>query len=343
MRKIGVYLCLLLFVLGALALRNHTDEKAFPESVLPLPVEKDSLKVFLGKILFYDPVLSADSSISCASCHSPYQAFAHSDHTRSHGISNQLTLRNAPPLFNLAWKKEFMRDGASNHLEVQALAPIEHPDEMGERFPRVVEKIKRQNFYEKWFLEAFGKKPDGAAILQALSAFELTLVSKQSLYDSVMAGNAVFQAQQQQGYHLFKKYCDRCHQEPLFTKNGFENNGLPPDSSLKDYGRMRVTGRKSDSLLFSIPSLRNLRYTAPYMHDGRMASLSAVLMHYRGFIGKKGPTPGDTLSAKDRKDLMAFLNTLNDPAFVFAPENKYPFKKIQQLRETINQPINENK
>ena len=292
------------------------------------PLTKD--KIELGRALFYDPILSSDGTISCASCHSPYNAFAHTDHDLSHGINDQIGTRNAPALFNLAWQKNFMWDGASHHLDVQALAPISHPGEMNETIENVVKKLQSKSLYAPLFWKAFGDSTiTGANTLKALSQFQLTLVSSNSKYDKVIVGQAEFSKQELQGYALFKQNCTSCHVEPLFSNYEFKNNGLAVDTTLKDVGRGKVTHLKTDSLLFKVPSLRNLSYTFPYMHDGRFEKLYEVLNHYTSGIVQhptlsKELQKGIVLTANQKTDLIAFLLTLNDETFVFNPENKFP-------------------
>lgn len=294
----------------------------------------DSLKIELGRHLFYDPALSQDNSTSCGSCHSPYNAFAHTDHALSHGIGDQTGTRNAPALFNLAWQELFMWDGAVNHLDVQALAPISHPKEMGSSIASVVKKLNGLPAYKKMFFHAFGDSTvTGERLLKALSQFQLTLVSAGSAYDEVKQGKAVFTEQEQRGYVLFQQNCNACHTEPLFSRHGFSNNGLPVDTSLNDYGRWMITRQSSDSLLFKIPSLRNISYTYPYMHDGRFKRLYEVLNHYTDGI-VQSPTLAPELitpvrlSPDDKADLIAFLLTLNDKTFVFNPAHRFPEKII---------------
>ncbi|MEO0470950.1 MAG: cytochrome c peroxidase [Bacteroidota bacterium] len=292
------------------------------------PVSKE--KIELGRLLFYDPILSANQQISCASCHSPYNAFAHTDHDLSHGIHDQIGTRNAPALFNLAWQKAFMWDGAINHLDMQALAPITHPGEMGEDFAEVVQKLQRSKQYPGRFAEAFGDSLiKGADVLKALSQFQLSLVSANAKYDSVKRGESSFTVQEEAGYALFLQHCNVCHTEPLFSSYDFKNNGLVVDSSLLDYGKLNQSGQAADSLLFKTPSLRNLSFTYPYMHDGRFRKLKEVIRHYTEEI-QASPTlskelqTGMSLSAREKVDLIAFLLTLNDRHFVFHPDHQYP-------------------
>jgi cytochrome c peroxidase len=287
-------------------------------------------KILLGKALFYDPLLSKDGSISCASCHSSYNAFAHNDHELSHGINDQIGFRNAPALFNLAWQQHFMWDGAINHLDMQALAPIIHPKEMGENLIEVVNKLQSSTLYKTLFKHAFNDTiVTGERILKALSQFELTLVSANSKYDKVIKKQTSFTEQEQSGYTLFKQHCNSCHAEPLFSNYAFANNGLPVDTTLNDYGKMNITQKSEDSLMFKIPTLRNLSYTFPYMHDGRFKKLHEVLQHYTRGV-KQSVTlsyqlkNNINLTSNQKIDLLSFILTLNDSVFVFNPNHKYP-------------------
>lgn len=174
----------------------------------------------LGRRLFYDPILSRDSTVSCSSCHLSYTAFTHVDHSLSHGIADRVGTRNSPALMNLAWASSFMWDGAVNHLDMQALAPISSPVEMDETIANVVKKVQQQPSYQALFYRAFGDSTaTGERLLKALSQFELTLVSANSKYDRVMVGEAAFTEQENNGYLLFQKNCARCHAEPFFTNH----------------------------------------------------------------------------------------------------------------------------
>ena len=293
----------------------------------------DSLKIELGRHLFYDPILSANNTISCASCHSSYNAFSHTDHDVSHGINDQTGTRNAPALFNLAWQKTFMWDGAINHLDMQPMAPISHPKEMGETIASVVKKLNESGFYRNLFFKAYPNSSITAeTLLKALAQFQLTLVSANSKYDQVKQGNASFTEQEQKGYTLFLKNCNACHTEPMFTNYSFANNGLPVDTTFNDFGKGMVTKKSEDSLLFKIPSLRNLSYSYPYMHDGRFKKLQQVLNHYANINQTKNKVSKELnksmqFSSDDKVDLITFLLTLNDAAIVFNPKHQYPKNK----------------
>ncbi len=288
-------------------------------------------KIQLGRALFYDPLLSADNTISCASCHSQYNAFAHSDHKLSHGIHDQIGTRNAPALQNLAWGSTFMWDGSAHHLDAQALAPLTNPIEMNETLEHIVAKLQRSKRYPKAFYAAFGDSiVTGQRTLQALSQFMVTLVSSNSKYDKVIRKEGIaFSESENNGYLLFKEHCASCHKEPLFTNNSFANNGLEPDSLLKDIGRMKITGNTKDSLLFKVPSLRNVEVSYPYMHDGRFPNLQMVLFHYTDGIHNSKTLSKQlrkkmNLSEDDKRNLINFLKTLTDEGFLRNKEHSYP-------------------
>lgn len=287
-------------------------------------------KVLLGRVLFYDPLLSKNNSISCANCHSQFSAFTHSDHALSHGINDSIGMRNSPALMNLAWQKTFMWDGAINNLDMQALAPISHPAEMGSSINDVIAKLQNKKIYRNLFYKAFKDSVvTGERTLKAISQFMLTLVSANSKYDKVMRKEESFTAQELKGYQLFQKNCSSCHKEPLFTTNDFANNGLAVDTILNDYGRMKITQNKNDSLKFKIPTLRNIEYTYPYMHDGRFKKLSQVLNHYTTGVHQSATLAPElkqniNLSSNEKVDLIAFLLTLSDKEFVFNKKHSFP-------------------
>lgn len=309
-----------------------------PPDYFPKPVYNfeqppfDSNKIELGRILFYDPILSKDNTISCASCHSPFNAFAHTDHDLSHGIFDSIGNRNAPALFNLAWQKTFMWDGAINHLDMQALAPISHPSEMGSNINEVIKKLNESKAYKELFLNAFQDSTISTSkILKALSQFQLTLVSSNTKYDKVKMGKETFTEQEKNGYQLYKNNCASCHSEPFFSNYNFENNGLPIDPTLNDMGRYVITENENDKRKFKVPSLRNLSFTYPYMHDGRFMTLQEVINHYTSGIEHSETLSSQfnesiELSSNEKVDLISFLLTLNDKDFVF--NKKHQFKKI---------------
>lgn len=301
----------------------------------------DSNKIELGRLLFYDAILSRDNSISCSTCHSPFSAFSHNDHQLSHGIGDSIGRRNAPPLFNLAWQYNFMWDGAINHLDMQALAPISSASEMGSDLKKVVQRLQNDTFYSTRFYRAFNDSVvTGERLLKALSQFQLTLISANSKYDRVQRKEEVFTKQELKGYKLFKKACNSCHQEPLFSTYGFQQNFIEMDSSLNDFGKGEVTLFSDDSLKFKIPSLRNLKYSYPYMHDGRFYSLTKVLDHYtQEKTQQKFKNSGlkkIDLTSDEKVDLIAFILTLNDKEFVFNSKHRFPRELLTKWRESNN-------
>jgi cytochrome c peroxidase len=284
----------------------------------------------LGRQLFYDPILSKDNTISCASCHLQATGFTHVDHELSHGIEGKIGTRNSLTLQNLAWNKHFMWDGGVNHLDVQALAPITSEVEMNETLENVIKKLQNSDKYIALFEKAFGtKKITGQLTLKAISQFIVSLTTTNSKYDKVKRNEQKFTVMEQKGYTLFQEKCASCHKEPLLTNNEFRNNGLSMDADLKDLGRMKITQNSKDSLLFKVPTLRNIEFTYPYMHDGRFKTLTEVIKHYNSGIHKSKTLSKElqqpmNLSDNERTELVAFLKTLTDKAFLFNTRYAYP-------------------
>lgn len=279
----------------------------------------------LGRKLFYDDRLSRDSTISCASCHQQFGAFATYEHPLSHGIDNTLTTRNAPALQNLAWQKDYMWDGGITHLDLQPLAPLTATNEMGETIADVLHKLQHDTAYPRLFRLAFGDTViNTQRMTKALSQFLLLLVSADSKYDRVMQNKDSFSLPERLGYAIFQKKCSSCHREPLFTDGSYRNTGLSVDSILNDYGRMRITGDHQDSMKFKVPSLRNVAITHPYGHDGRFFTLLSVFDHYRKNMVVSPLTDSLLqhrlpLSNFEIGQLTAFLYTLTDTSFLKNP------------------------
>lgn len=281
----------------------------------------------LGKKLFYDPILSRDSSISCGSCHHQNSAFADGGKAISTGIDGLTGTRNSLTLFNLAWNPDFMWDGGINHIEIQPFAPITNPVEMDESLSIVLSKLNNNSNYKSEFKNAFGTDSITSQLLfKALTQFMGSMVSANSKYDQVKNNSSGinFTTDEQAGYLLFKSKCESCHREPLFTDFSFRNNGLPIDPTYNDYGRYIITFDPTDSMKFKIPSLRNVMLTSPYMHDGRFATIDQVLDHYQsGIISYSNLDPllslGISLTPTERNQLKAFLNTLSDFSFINDP------------------------
>lgn len=283
----------------------------------------------LGRNLFYDPILSRDNTISCQSCHLQQTGFTHVDHQLSHGIEGKIGTRNSMALINLAWSKDFMWDGGVNNLEVQPINPITNPLEMDEKLENVVAKLQASEKYRTLFSKAFGdEKVTSQRILKALAQFTVMLKSCNSKYDKVMRREASFSSQEQHGYDLFKTDCASCHKEPLFCDDKFKKNGLTIDETLNDFGRIKITNKSEDYLRFKIPTLRNIQFTFPYMHDGRFKTLTEVVKHYNS-LGDDKSLPKElakpmNLSDNDRVDLVAFLITLTDKEFLFDKRFSFP-------------------
>lgn len=297
------------------------------------PLTKEGFE--LGRKLFYDEKLSKDSTISCASCHQQFGGFATYDHNLSHGFNNTLTTRNAPALQNLAWQKEFMWDGGITHLDLQPLAPLTSVNEMGETLENVLKKLNRDTAYKRMFKAAFGPTVviNTQKMTMALSQFVLMLVSSDSKYDKVIRGQAEFNLPEKLGYEIFQKKCIGCHAPPFFTDFSYRNTGLQLDTTLNDFGRMKITHDSKDSLKFKVPSLRNVAITAPYGHDGRFFSLQNVYEHYRNKIIITANTDSLLLhkipiSNYESGQLTAFLRTLTDTSFLKNPAYAPPGYEI---------------
>jgi cytochrome c peroxidase len=301
----------------------------FPDPVYKFENNRITKSGFeLGRKLFFDPILSADNTISCGSCHIPTSAFTQHGHSVSHGINDLLGTRNSPPIMNLAWSNSFMWDGGIVDLDLQPIAPITSHVEMGETMNNALLKLQKSASYKAYFNAAFGSEEiTNIKMLKALSQYMLMCVSAASKYDSVMRNQQKFTTIESQGYIIFQNKCNTCHKEPLFTDNSFRNNGLQP-SEINDQGRSMITLASSDRYKFKVPSLRNLGFTAPYMHDGRFLNLEAVLEHYNSQVAPtpnldpiltNGTTRGIPLTKEERVQLFAFLATLDDRNFITNP------------------------
>lgn len=293
------------------------------------PLTRDGYK--LGRRLFYEPMLSRDNTISCGSCHQQSAGFAHAQHTLSHGIDGLFGIRNSPGLFNLAWHPSFMWDGGINHIEVQPLAPITNPVEMGDSIQPVLAKLQASTEYRDLFTAAFGDdRITSQRMFYALVQFMGAMISDQSKYDRVMRGESPggFSDEEQRGLILFRQKCSTCHTEPLFSDFSFRNNGLAISALLQDSGRAHITQLPQDRYKFKVPSLRNVAVTAPYMHDGRFATLRQCIEHYRDDIQ---PTPnldpslqyGIAMTDQEVTAIESFLRTLTD----------YPFQRDRVFAE----------
>jgi cytochrome c peroxidase len=280
----------------------------------------------LGRILFYDRQLSLDQSISCGSCHQSNAAFANFERPLSRGIKGCTGTRNAPALFNLAWQMEFMWDGRLDQLDLTSHNAVTNPCEMANEINQVRARLQDLPMYPPLFRKAFGDSTiTSKNMMKALAQFMAAMVSSNSKYDKHFRNEkgGAFSKEEQSGYTLFKQKCGSCHQEPLFTDRNFRNNGLETRST--DKGRDSLTHRKRDLGKFKVPSLRNVEVSAPYMHDGHLASLEDVLAHYDHGVKanpnldpelKKNGRLGISLNGQEQQQILAFLRTLTDKEFI---------------------------
>ncbi len=301
----------------------------------------------LGRMLFYDPILSKDSTIACGSCHAIENAFT-DDVALSEGVDGAIGRRNSMPLFNLGWQPSFFWDGSVNSLEEQALKPVPNEVEMHQPWEGAVAKLMNHYDYRVKFYEAFGDTLISKELVtKAIAQFERTLISGNSKFDlAVTPGTGVdLSPQEELGYNLFNDLaggdCLHCHIDPglLFTDNKFHNTGLDATSTFEefaDWGLGEVTGIPQDNGRFRTPSLRNIGVTAPYMHDGRFNTLKEVLDFYADEIQ---PSPnldlimvsdfnstGNLLEEEEKEAIIAFLHTLTDTTFLNNPAYKNPFE-----------------
>jgi cytochrome c peroxidase len=307
---------------------RFTMNRTFPMPDLPRDNPLIEERVTLGEKLFHEKLLSRDGSISCASCHHADAAFTDRLPV-SIGIEGRRGDRNAMPLFNLAWKREFFWDGRARSLREQVLMPVGDHREMDESPDRVCEKLTASPDYPSLFRAGFGSPgitPEKIAL--ALEQYLLTLSARDSRFDRAMSGKAALSDEEKRGFELFMTEfdprtgqrgadCFHCHGGALFSDHQFHNNGLDGEAP----GRAQVTGLPGDQRKFATPSLRNVALTAPYMHDGRFATLEEVVEHYSTGIHRsdtldpnlaKHPQAGLHLEAADKSALVAFLKTLTD-------------------------------
>lgn len=310
----------------------------FPTPDWPTDNKLTVAGVQLGRMLFYEKLLSKDGSQACADCHKQQDAFA-DIRQFSIGVEKLPGKRQAMAVMNLAWHQNGMFwDGRAPKVRDQALKPIQDPLEMNETLPNVVTKLSAEKTYTDQFIRAFGDATvTSERIGLALEQFMLTVISKDSKYDQYLKGRATLTAEEERGRKLFfTEYdpfgsskgaeCFHCHAGYNFTNDEFMNNGLDTDANLKDEGRKKVTNDPADRGKFKVPSLRNIAQTPPYMHDGRFATLEDVIDHYDHgvqnsatieFILQYNLQPGGLkLSVQEKSDLLAFLKALSDPTFL---------------------------
>ena len=319
------------------------------------PLTQES--VLLGRRLFYDPLLSSNNQVSCASCHK--QALAFTDGLKtSIGVSGKALAFNAMSLVNLMWgPRHFFWNGRSSSLEDQAIQPIQHADEMARNIDELIVALNNDDTYTTLFNQAYGAI-SAQNIAKALANFQRTLISSNSRYDQYLRGEITLSLQAEQGRKLFMAHpdtkvvlrggnCIDCHSQFLTSGfgtafDGFSNNGLDDDQALPA-GLFTLTKNELHRGLFKAPTLRNIAVTAPYMHDGRFATLQEVLAHYNGGIKRSKTlspliieadnipkTQNDhiSLNLNDHEitAIIAFLHTLTDEEFLTNPAFSNPFK-----------------
>lgn len=323
----------------------------FNPGPFPMPEFNDNpptvAGVKLGRMLFYEKMLSKDNSQSCASCH--LQSHGFTDTAKfSIGVEGKEGKRQAMSVFNTAWHtNEFFWDGRAHLLRDQSLKPIEDPLEMNETLENVVAKLSDSKMYRDQFVRAFGSEEITSEKMSlAMEQFMNTIISNQSKYDKYKAGEVTLTASEQRGMELFfKEYneffpeesgadCAHCHGGFNFANVMYSNNGLDAEGMAADAGREKTTNSPADRAKFKIPSLRNIALTAPYMHDGRFKTLEEVIDHYDHDVKESAtldpalrPTmnTGLRLTAQDKADLVAFLNTLTDPTLANNEAFSSPF------------------
>ncbi len=294
-------------------------------------------KVALGKELFFDPILSSDQSISCASCHQP--EFAYADNKPfSLGVNDSLGVRNTPSVMNMLSRPFFFHDGRAMTLEDQAIIPIENPREMNLPFDIAVKRIQEKSVYAKAFAALYQSMPNKANITNALAEFQRSLESDGSAPNDIWLNDiddTALSASQQRGREIFTSdefKCFDCHFSPDFTGDEFRNIGLFDGKKLNDKGRYEITKNPSDLGKFKVPGLRNVALTAPYMHNGMLKTLEEVIDYYSNpYDFVKEPINMDTLlleplnfTDQQKEDLVNFLHSLTDKNIPYRETTNLP-------------------
>ena len=311
---------------------------------IDVPIENPLTEegVNLGRKLFHEPLLSADGTQSCASCHIQSTGFSDPNQFSS-GIDGVSGNRNAMAIINLMWSPSFNWDGSSTKLEDQAFEPVINPIEMHDTWLNVSEKLNAHAEYPDLFKSAFNiDEIDSNYVVKAIAQFERTLISGNSKWDKWYRGEVSLTEQELRGWDLFNvdrtdfsagADCFHCHTAPHFTDFLFHNNGLDSDEIFSDLGLYETTGSDIDKAKFKTPTLRNIEVTGPYMHDGRFSTLEEVIEHYNsGGHASSTVSPlmknigdGLLLTPEDKQALLAFLRTLTDEEFLNNPEFSNPF------------------
>ena len=296
--------------------------KGFPAIDFPEDNEFTEARWALGKKLFYDPIMSVDNSISCATCHASELAF--SDKVAfSNGVEKRPGTRNSPTLANVAYHPYFTREGGVPTLEMQILVPIQEHNEFDFNIVLLAERLAVDSTYIEMSQNAYARAPDPFVITRALATFERSLLSGNSRYDLNFLSE-----KEEAGKQLFfgeRTNCSQCHGGFNFTNYAFENNGLY--KVYPDDGRFRFSKDSLDIARFEVPTLRNIEMTAPYMHDGSIWTLEEVVEHYN-LGGENHPHKSKRikplfLSKNEKADLVSFLKSLTDDSFLNNPLFKF--------------------
>lgn len=325
---------LLVGILGSCGQENANAPYVFPETPVgevPQPAHNLATEkgVALGKKLFFDPKLSVNNVVSCASCHHTNKAFSDGLSLTTIGVSGNALLRHSPTLFNLAWYEGFFWDGGSKNLEAQVFGPLTHPDEMGMDLFDLVRKLQEDAVYPSLFKEVWGNDTiTTQRVARALAQYERTLLSFNAPYDQFKAQGKALEGEMLKGEKVYQQYCASCHTAGLFTDVAYHANGI--DSAIDDrsheliyFGRYRITNDSADIGKYKTASLRNLAFTAPYMHDGRFAQIEDVFAHYFQ-DHRANPLADPLLKSQDyslvdenqKKALKAFIMSLSDSSFL---------------------------
>ncbi|MFT4759162.1 MAG: cytochrome c peroxidase [Paraglaciecola sp.] len=320
---------------------------ALPAPTLPADNPLTIQGVQLGKMLFFEKLMSKDGTQACADCHRQPDGF--SDSTRfSIGIEGLPGKRQAMPIFNMAYhSNEFFWDGRAELLRDQSLMPIQDPLEMNETLENVIAKLANEKMYRNQFTRVFGSEEITSVKMSlAMEQFMLSIVSYDSKYDQYLAGAAELTESEARGLALFEtEYnpffpefsgadCAHCHGGANFENDQYMNNGLDTDANFMDMGRENATEAAADRAKFKVPTLRNIAVTAPYMHDGRFQTLEEVVDHYNEGIQESSTVDPAILNTKDsglfltdadKVDLVNFLKTLTDETFLGNEEYRSPF------------------
>tara|TARA_R110002050_G_scaffold109799_5_gene221567 strand:+ start:11658 stop:12722 length:1065 start_codon:yes stop_codon:yes gene_type:complete len=311
--------------------------KGFPPMEIPNDNPMTEEGVELGRKLFYDKRLSGDETLACASCHQSKASYADSNQF-STGIDGSVGNRNAMAVINVGYSFSLFWDGRAATLEAQALGPVVNPIEMNTTWPAVLVKLNEDTYYRNMFKIAFGVDViDSLDVAKAIAQFERTMLSGNSRYDKSLSGGPILTESERRGQDIFlteKGDCFHCHGTGLFMGFDYENNGV--QQSMTDNGLGDITQLSTDIGKFKPPTLRNIEFSAPYMHDGRFTTLEEVVEFYNSGVNQNSPNvsalmlksnrPNGSLNltVQQKQDLVAFLKTLSDSDFTENPNFMQP-------------------